>query len=65
MQCGNAYHFYEKHSIGSADAAWDVQKVDLGIALCHFMCIAGGQLSIADPKLAAEKDTEYIATVTV
>ena len=65
VQCGNAYHFYEKHSIGGADAAWDVQKVDLGIALCHFMTVAGGTLSIAQPDLDAAQDTEYIATVTI
>ncbi|MBQ8928385.1 MAG: nitroreductase [Oscillospiraceae bacterium] len=60
---GNAYHFYEKHSISGG--AWDVQKVDMGIALCHFMAIAGGRLSVADPGISAPQDTEYIATVTV
>ncbi|MBQ8921601.1 MAG: nitroreductase [Oscillospiraceae bacterium] len=62
---GNAYHFYEKHSIGGSGAAWDVQKVDLGIALCHFMTVAGGTLRVAEPHIAAAKDTEYIATVTL
>ena len=61
----NAYHFYKKRSIGDSGAAWDVQKVDLGIAICHFMTIAGGTLSIAKPSIPAAQDTEYIATVTL
>lgn len=65
MRCGNAYHFFEKKSLPDSGAAWDVQKVDLGIAIYHFMTIAGGTLSIAKPDITADKDTEYIATVTV
>ena len=63
VKCGDAYHFYEKRSL--AAAAWDVQKVDLGIALCHFMKLAGGTLSVSAPGIAAAKDMEYIATITV
>ena len=62
---GSSFHFFEKHSLGSGGAAWDVQKVDLGIALCHFTEIAGGTLSVADPGTRTEKDTEYAATVTL
>lgn len=65
VKCGNAYHFYEKKTLGSNGAAWDVQKVDLGIAICHFMSIAGGTLSVATPDISAANDTEYIATVTL
>ena len=65
VKCGNDYHFYEKKTLGGSDAAWDVQKVDLGIAICHFMSIAGGDLSLAKPDISTDKDTEYIATVTV
>lgn len=65
VKCGNAYHFFEKKSLPDSGAAWDVQKVDLGIAIYHFMTIAGGTLSIAKPDITADKDTEYIATVTV
>lgn len=65
VKCGNEYHFYEKHTIGGSGTAWDVQKVDTGIAICHFMTIAGGRLSIADPNIVTDKDTEYIATVTL
>ena len=65
IKCGNAYHFYEKKTLGSNGAAWDVQKVDLGIAICHFMSIAGGTLSINKPNISTANDTEYIATVTL
>ena len=65
VKCGNAYHFYEKKTLGSGDAAWDVQKVDLGIAICHFMSVAGGTLSFVKPDIKAANDTEYIATVTL
>ena len=65
VKCGNAYHFYEKKTLGSNGAAWDVQKVDLGIAICHFMSIAGGTLSVIKPDISAANDIEYIATVTL
>ena len=60
-------HFYEKKSKGYVDATgWDLQKVDLGIALYHF---AYGldekvRLTFDDPGLTAPEGTEYIATVT-
>ncbi|MBQ9721835.1 MAG: nitroreductase [Oscillospiraceae bacterium] len=68
---GNAAHFYEKKNKGFvSDAAGDLQKVDLGIALCHFALGAqesGLELrfSLDDPKLAAAAELEYIATWTV
>ena len=65
VRCGNAYHFYEKKNLAGGGAAWDVQKVDLGIAICHFMSVAGGVLSVAEPDISVGKDTEYIATVTL
>lgn len=63
---GQAYHFYEKHDPGFAGRfAWDVQRIDIGIAICHFMHMAGGKLTVADPGIAAAEDTEYIATVVL
>ncbi len=61
---GTDWHFYLKHNKGFGDTGTgDLQKVDMGIALCHFMEIAGGTLSIENPMIACEADTEYIATV--
>jgi len=63
---GKSYHFYEKHAEGyQSSAPWDVQAVDMGIALCHFMSIAKGQFSIKDPGIVVDSNTEYIATVTI
>ena len=59
---GDAFHFYEKRTLSAKDAPWDVQKVDVGIALCHFMAIAGGTLTATDPQLTG--DLVYVATVT-
>ena len=64
----NAAHFYLKHAKGVvSDAVGDMQKVDLGIALCHFALAAEEnglniQFCINDPGVAAESDTEYIAS---
>lgn len=66
VRIGNAYHFYLKHAKGYvSEATGDLQKVDMGIALCHFMSGVEGELRLEDPGLPAEKDTEYIATVRV
>jgi len=63
---GNAFHFYEKHSKGFSGAqTGDMQKIDMGIALCHFMSMTDGTFSLSDPGIDTPKDTEYIATVTV
>ncbi len=66
--CGDKVHFYEKRSkeFGS-ESGWDVQKIDLGIALCHFELAAkdcGLEVSfeIADPALQVPENTQYIAT---
>ena len=66
--CGNAAHFYEKKSKGYTDATgWDLQKIDLGIALCHFACGFAEKpdsirLTFSDPGLVKPEGTEYIAT---
>ena len=63
---GSRAHFYEKKSKGYVNAAgWDLQKVDMGIAMCHFACCAGEhvRLIFADPGLPLPEDTSYIATL--
>ena len=64
----NAAHFYLKRNKGFiSDGAGDMQKIDLGIALCHFALVAeeaGIKLNfqIGDPEIAAEGDMEYVAS---
>ncbi|MBQ9198059.1 MAG: nitroreductase [Clostridia bacterium] len=65
---GKLAHFYEKKSKGYVDASgWDLQKVDMGIALYHFAFGMGEniQLSIEDPGLSVPEGIQYIATVQV
>ena len=65
--CGNKAHFYEKRSIGYDDGTFDIQKIDIGIALCHFE-LAAKELGlniwfeIADPGITTPADTAYIAS---
>ena len=67
----NAAHFYLKRNKGFvSESAGNMQKIDLGIALCHFALSAkekGMNISfvINDPKLTAEADVEYIASYTL
>lgn len=42
---------------------WDVQKIDLGIAICHFMFIKNGDLVIDEPEIETDENMEYIATI--
>ena len=63
------YYFYEKKDRGLVGrAVGDLQKIDVGIALCHFMTgleeqgkIAG--VTVSDPGIRIPEDMEYIATV--
>lgn len=64
---GETAHFYEKRSRGYGDGAWDIQKIDLGIALCHFELGAAelgvkAGFEIADPGIKVPEDTGYIAS---
>jgi len=65
-------HFYEKHSKGyvSEKNGWDLQKIDMGIALCHFElaakdCGADVAFEIGDPGIPIADDMEYIASMIV
>ena len=64
---GSQAHFYEKKSRGYVDASgWDLQKVDLGIALYHYAYALNEnvQLSLDNPGLHAPDGVEYVATLT-
>ena len=63
-----AVHFYEQHSKGYVSpATGDLQKVDMGIALCHFALAARESglrfhFERTDPGLPTPDGTEYIAS---
>ena len=65
---GNSVHFYEKRSRGYVNAdGWDIQKIDLGIAMCHFEFGLSEQgktaeFCIKEPGILHPQDTFYIAS---
>lgn len=64
------YHFYLKHDKGFiSDEVGDMQKIDMGIALYHFVkgLEEAGMtpaVSMEDPAIDVPEDVEYIATVS-
>lgn len=64
-------HFYEKKDKGyTGEDTGDLQKIDVGIALCHFLLGLEAQVktpsvTVADPGIPTPADTEYIATVVI
>lgn len=64
----NGIHFYLKRTKGfTSEAAGDLQKIDLGIALCHFALAAKENainicFNMNDPGIATEAGMEYIAS---
>ena len=69
--CGNKVHFYEKRSKGYVkEEGWDIQKIDMGIALCHFEVMAkecglNVSFTIEDPSIFMQDELQYIATYTI
>jgi len=69
--CGDRAHFYEKSAKGYVSGdGWDIQKIDIGIALCHFE-LAAAECGLAvtfeacDPALPVRGDMQYITTAVV
>ncbi len=65
------YHFYEKKDKGYvSEATGDLQKIDVGIALCHFLMGLEEQgmqaeVTVRDPGLEIPNDAEYIVSVAI
>ncbi len=63
------FHFYQKQSrVFFSEKTGDLQKVDLGIALCHFVMGMEEQgkkpeVDIREPGIVVPDDVTYIATV--
>ncbi|EHQ90325.1 nitroreductase family protein [Desulfosporosinus youngiae] len=64
----NQIHFYLQHTKGYAKfLAYDLQRVDMGIAMCHFEMTAkelgiDGKWLISDPEISTPQDTEYVVS---
>ncbi|MBE5871983.1 MAG: nitroreductase [Lachnospiraceae bacterium] len=67
---GNKAHFYEKQSKGYVTPDFDMQRIDLGIALYHFEAQLRSEgrnpvLSVENPGGNLPEHTTYIATYTI
>ena len=66
---GRDFHFYEKKDKGYiGDKTGDLQKIDVGIALCHFMTGMEERgdkpvLAVENPGFDVPENVEYVATV--
>ena len=64
-----SFHFYEKQDKGYvSEKTGDLQKVDVGIALCHFVSGMESQrkkpdVVVQDPGISVPDGVHYIATV--
>ncbi|MBR1478256.1 MAG: nitroreductase [Lachnospiraceae bacterium] len=63
---GNKVYFYEQKSIKDSILG-DIQKVDVGIALCHFDLVmeengVSGRFLFEDPQIKAPENVYYIAS---
>jgi len=68
--CGDAAHFFEKRGRGMAKDTWDIQKIDMGIALCHFElgAVEGGLnpvFYVEDPGIPGQDGLIYIASFRI
>ena len=67
----DARHFYERRDMRyTGERTGDLQKIDVGIALCHFVLGLEErgekpEVTVDDPGLAVPEGAEYIATVRI
>lgn len=63
----NAVHFFEKHSLGKEGTGVDMQRIDVGIGICHFHLVAmerklHGRFERKCPDIAVPQDMTYIVS---
>lgn len=68
--CEDAVHFYKKRGRGMGGGSWDIQKIDMGIALCHFElgaeeCGIRPVFRAADPGISHEDGLSYVASFVI
>ena len=68
--CGNKVHFFKKISKGMVTDSFDIQKIDIGIALAHFdltLKESGikGRFIDSKPDFTTDNSVEYIITYEV
>ena len=71
VKVGNKVHFYEKRNKGYvSDNGWDLQKIDMGIALSHFSIVAEEcglkvTLYLEEPDISNADGLVYIASFAI
>lgn len=63
-------HFYLQRSKNFSGGKLDMQKIDMGIALCHFELMAkelgiGTEFIIEEPNISCKNEAEYIASYKI
>ena len=63
-------HFYLQRSKNFRAGKLDMQKIDMGIALCHFELMANElgictEFTVAEPNISCKNEAEYIASYTL
>lgn len=67
----DVWHFYEKKDRGyESDKTGDLQKIDVGIALCHFTMGVeelgkNAVVTVSDPGVVVPDDVTYVASVKI
>ncbi|MBE5863404.1 MAG: nitroreductase [Lachnospiraceae bacterium] len=67
----DVWHFYEKKDRGyESDKTGDLQKIDVGIALCHFTMGVeelgkNAVVTVSDPVVVVPDDVTYVASVKI
>lgn len=62
---GNTFHFFERHSLSGGEV--DLQRVDVGIAICHFHLTVleqglSGRFERVEPCFPLPENTDYIVS---
>lgn len=62
---GNTFHFFERHSLSGGEV--DLQRVDVGIAICHFHLTVleqglSGRFERVEPSFPLPENTDYIVS---
>lgn len=68
--CGDVVHFFKKRAKSLSGGSFDIQKVDIGIALCHFDLTlkaqgVTGSFAAQKPDFDVPEDTEYVISYTI
>lgn len=67
VNVGKEFHFFEKHSLGGENGSIDMQRIDVGIGICHFHLAAmernlAGHFERTAPEFQIPADMTYVVS---